>query len=153
MQRKQIPAPLDKSRVPGFYGGVGPQMLIGVQINGPGLKNQRFEDIFKLTGPVHRFYTGHARRIIFAVFVPFPQVNSFIGLLHKQDFPVLFFFSIRTDHQDALLLIDSAEVKQVCLLNKPMDSVGTGGHDIVGVKNSNRFLIQFFGKTPAVLNK
>jgi hypothetical protein len=153
MQWEGVATPAQKTPVSGFHTVIGPQMFIGVQIDPLGLKNQGPENRIKFVIPINRFYSGNGRGFVFGVFLAFPQSNLFVGFLQKQNFPVLFFFGIRADDQRTLLLIDTAQIEQVGLLNKSVGAVCTGGHHVIGIEHSDGIRLQLFNESPAVLNE
>ena len=103
--------------------------------------------------PVDCFYAGNRSGFFLGIFLTFPQGNLLIGLLEKQNRTVFFFLNIRPDDQSAFLLVDAAQVKQVCLLNKWMGAVGTGGQNVAGIENSHRIGFQLLNKSLPVANK
>ena len=66
---------------------------------------------------------------------------------------MFFLFNIRADNQGALLLVDTAQIKQISLLNKGMHAIRAGWHDVTGIENGDRVRFELLDKAPAVLNE
>ena len=66
---------------------------------------------------------------------------------------MLFFFGIRANYQCTLLLIDTAQIKQVGLLNESVGPVRTGRHPVIGIEHSDGIRLQLFNESPAVLSE
>ncbi len=58
-----------------------------------------------------------------------------------------------TYHQDRLLLVNAAEVKQIGMLNKCHSAIGAGWHDVVGKKHGNGVGLEPRFQMPAVSHK
>jgi hypothetical protein len=85
--------------------------------------------------------------------VALPYGNLLIGFPDKQNFPLLFVGRIRANHQYRFFLIDTAQIKNVGLLHKRVVTVGTGGHDIIGVEDRNGFWFELLAETLPIFNK
>jgi hypothetical protein len=91
--------------------------------------------------------------LLFAVFFAFPNGRIIVGAFDKGQFLKSFLDAIRKQHQDSFFLIQSAEVKQTRVLPKREKGISTAGHQVIGIKNSQRIGLHFAHEALAVVAK
>lgn len=91
-------------------------MLVGGKVNGICLQSELMEQMIELIHPFDMLYAASLSCLFLGQLVTFPDRDFFIRLAYEQDFPVLFNLSIRKDEQNAFLLGDAGQVKEIIVL-------------------------------------
>ena len=124
----------DEPRVAGRHVGVGPLVLVAVEIDVLRVAHQAAEDFGKLVQPFDRFDARNLLGFFLGVLMTFPNLQFFNRLAEEQDLALVpLIGGLREERQDRLLLLDAGEIEQIGIGRQRHRAVGIGRQHVDGV--------------------
>ena len=142
-----------ETRLARFDFDVRALVLVRVQINVLALAHQAVEERGEFTQPMHARHAARRARLLLRQLVAFPRFEQRMQIADEEDLALLLVVRVRVEEEDALLLLEAGEVKQIRMRHEPQRAVGVGGKNVVGVHHGEGVGLQHRLQTRAVLGE
>jgi hypothetical protein len=129
---------LDEARVAALHHHLRALVLVGIEKDLRALAHQPVEQAGEIRQPFHPLHPGNFPRLLPGQLVALPGFQQRIGLAQEQDLALLGSWAPGYKQQQAFLLLDACQIKQVGILLERQNGVAVERENIIGIDRRQR---------------